>query len=119
MSKVDEIRARLAAATPGPWVVEPVETGRFARSEARVVASGGYVLLGLGDGEAGQARVPNAEFIAHAREDMPHLLAALDAVTTLAEEIKAVFVTDHSVDVQMRAVAYKLRAITEALEDKL
>lgn len=58
--RLDEIEARLSAATPGPWTRE--------------------------QWEAEQPDVPwgaDAEFIAHAREDMPALVVAVKAVRAL------------------------------------
>lgn len=65
--RLAEIQARAEAATPGPWHEEAgnvhVEHGRLA------TIGGTYVTA-----------VPDAEFIAHAREDVPALVAALRAV---------------------------------------
>ena len=67
-----EIRARLEAATPGEWHVRKYPAlgaiGVYRRHA--LLANTQSVEL---DGEA------NAEFIAHSREDIPLLLAALDA----------------------------------------
>lgn len=50
-------------------------------------------------------------------EGEERLQAAIDAVTAIADKTEAAFTTNHSVDVQMRAVAYMIRAaITEALK---
>jgi hypothetical protein len=72
----EAIRAREQAATPGPWAVA---------HELNVIASDGYSAFGLSsshplkDGStAHQRNKANALFAAHAREDVPYLLSALD-----------------------------------------
>lgn len=67
---LDEIRARAAAATPGPW-----------QARREFVVSGD--LEGIPDcvvstGEDGPQELADAEFIAHAREDVPALYAEIE-----------------------------------------
>lgn len=87
------IAARAAAATPGPWV----EHGRHVQHD-EWLALGREVddMSGLGcevDGpppptlRGDYALHADAEFIAHAREDIPYLLAALDAERALADRL--------------------------------
>lgn len=87
MNKVlDTIQARADAATEGPWAVEVDEDGFDGASV--YLKDGGYgtayisqnMWQGPTEGEA------DAEFIAHAREDVPKLVAALRAVEVLAEQ---------------------------------
>jgi len=60
---LDAIRARLAAATPGPWTAHP----------------DGLVWSDLpGDPVSGSVEQANAELIAHARQDIPALLAEVE-----------------------------------------
>jgi len=62
------IRAREAAANPGPWAAE----------------DDGLVWgQGPGDPVSGSAQLADAEFIAHARQDIPDLLAELDEMRAL------------------------------------
>lgn len=70
--RLAEIVARLEAATPGPWRVERDEPtlSRF------VVDADG--LLTIDFGYVGNANQPDARFVAHAREDVPALLAEVD-----------------------------------------
>ena len=72
-----EIKARCAAATPGPWEATHRHTCLTNANDE----SGGLGLDVDGPPEAscrGQfARGADAAFIAHAREDVPALLAAL------------------------------------------
>lgn len=78
--ELNEIEARVNAATPGPW------TGRSFDESQRLILSEPYdggkrsliAIVGVGrlipDGEA------NAAFIAQARADMPALIAELRAI---------------------------------------
>lgn len=68
MSALDDIRARVEAATPGPWKLTD-------EAHAYYLGSAGYAQVGWLD----------ALFIAHARTDIPALLAAVDAVLALAD----------------------------------
>lgn len=66
---LDEIQARADAATGGPW--------EHVGSYGRIVS--GHVQVCRAYGDDGTA-TPDAEFIAHARTDVPRLVAALRAV---------------------------------------
>lgn len=65
------IKARAEAATPGPWSYRPEILGL---PNTTVMAENGQV----GYVAVGHFLSPDAEFIAHAREDIPALLAALE-----------------------------------------
>lgn len=70
MSRLEQIRARLAAATSGPW--EVAVNGNTVKSHAvKGVCSGISPKTG------------NAAFIAHAPEDIAALLAVADALQEL------------------------------------
>lgn len=74
MSRLDEIQARLDAATPGPWW-----GGGSNRRKDSIALVGRRSDRGTGNAIAvlngvGMDRVADAEFIAHAREDMPALV---------------------------------------------
>ena len=76
---LDAIEARVNAATPGPWWVEQV--GDFGDKSAVIecVRWRGYLnTLHLGED------TPTAEFIAHAREDVPALVAEVRRLTVEA-----------------------------------
>lgn len=104
MSTLDDIRARTAAATKGPWEHDAFDSGHSRYEMDRYV--------GTPDGDTicdldGLARSRNeepatddggadAEFIAAARTDIPKLLAALDAITALHQPIDAVMYTGKS-----------------------
>ena len=82
MNRLNEIEARANAATEGPWVTYTVTPHM-----------GSEVLTAPREGEDyGDYVVPeyidmdNAEFIAHARTDVPDMAAALRAVLKLHKE---------------------------------
>ena len=75
---LDQIKNRVEKATPGPWVTRRFDLELF------VVAENG-ALNPINLGYVGNRPERNAEFIAHARTDVPKLLAALEAVQALPE----------------------------------
>lgn len=80
--RLEQIQARAAAATPGPW--EAWDTGDPpAEDEARawIVTPGSLHLATLYAGDPSA----NATFAAHAREDIPALLEEIDR---LHEEVR-------------------------------
>lgn len=84
--RLDEIRARVDKATPGPWklwamsvMADPVGNSNF--DDALLIADTHDPHRGL--------RTFNAQFIACARGDVPWLLARLDAVTALVDAAEA------------------------------
>jgi hypothetical protein len=89
-SELDAIRARAEAATPGPWrvFVDGILEG----------VSGANGLLEVA--EPGDLRVDDARFVAHARSDVPRLLAAIDTL----EQVRA-------------GLAAQLDAVRAALKD--
>lgn len=94
---IDEIRARLSAATPGPWVrrkyAGDIDTVRQAQwvgcpeadhddcAIAQTVHNIALVRLGHSPDRA----IPDAEFIAHAPEDIAALLAYIEALEAQVE----------------------------------
>ncbi|MEV5939892.1 hypothetical protein [Streptomyces sp. NPDC051994] len=76
-----EIRARAEAATEGPWHVEDHKPSL----ERLVVDEDGLLSVSLG--YLGNSNQPDARFIAHAREDVPALLAELDRVREVMFEL--------------------------------
>lgn len=67
---IDEIRARVEVATPGPWRAHPDGLVWAERP---------------GDPVSGSTETEDAEFIAHARTDVPWLLDRLDQIRRLCE----------------------------------
>ncbi len=74
---LDAIEARAAAATPGPW---------GANTPPGVVAANGRNVLGVFGGSAQDER--DAEFTAHAREDVPALLAEVRRLRARVVELE-------------------------------
>lgn len=75
MTTLDEIQARADAATEGPWYQSPL----------------GEVYSGLGMSNdplvADEMFSHDAEFIAHAREDVPKLAKAVREVETIMDQL--------------------------------
>jgi hypothetical protein len=65
---LDAITARANAATPEPWLIDPSEQG-FITKTGQPFITAPYHELDIRDDDA--------EFIAHAREDVPALVAAV------------------------------------------
>jgi len=87
MDKLDEIRARCEAATLGPW---EYKTNRHPNLNG---TPWGWI-----DGPAGnmcwsgyQSRI-DADFIAHAREDIPYLLAEIERLKKHSENLRLDYV---------------------------
>lgn len=98
-SEIAEIRARCRRATPGPWHCsyenEPVPAGMFHPDTPREMAEAWYdglraVQVGPIEGsevdrytEALNITANDAEFIAHAREDLPRALDTIEEMVRL------------------------------------
>ncbi|MDQ0735299.1 hypothetical protein [Arthrobacter agilis] len=90
-SALDVIRARADAATEGPWEVEPgsVSADFLDFKPSSVFVGGGVDPFGEANNDyvlSYNVTDEDAEFIAHARTDVPKLVSALEAV--LAEHRK-------------------------------
>lgn len=88
MERIDEIQARCDAATPGPWeyfdngfdgeIRSTTGTSRFAGAPENICG-----------GEPGEGRIddgPDAQFIAHSREDIPYLLAEVKRLNAVLQD---------------------------------
>lgn len=79
--RIEEIKARLAKATPGPWVWDgdPVQPDALFSDTAEVTI---FEAVDAYNNAAmrwpGQNRVADQAFIAHAPEDIAYLLAELE-----------------------------------------
>lgn len=86
--RLAEIKARAEAATEGPWEHVRDSNEHLADCpptyESLVTADNGYVAV-LDWGNTSTS--PDAEFIAHARTDVPALVAALEAVLALHSRV--------------------------------
>ncbi len=82
--RLDEIKARAAAATEGPWVNDSTEIGRPFPGTDTIDVWVAESCHPNGDGIDGEA---DAEFIAHARTDVPTLVAAVEAVLALHKRV--------------------------------
>lgn len=84
-SRITEIRARAEQATPGPWEMHTDRNYYDGPLVDVIPAGGGDGLLGgpghygFGIGDESPQSIADGAFIAHAREDVPYLLSALEA----------------------------------------
>ena len=88
MIALDEIKARLEAATPGPWeLANPRPDGR------NMVQRRGYDLYGdeVSEMIIIDTNPSDAEFIAHSPETQAKLLDALEAVEALHRPVEATY----------------------------
>lgn len=91
MSRQSEIRARVEAASEGPWkrhteFVNDVWTGKDGRMGS-ILTSVRHHKLGK-MGEFKDLMGEDAEFVAHARQDIPWLLDRLESVEAELAEAK-------------------------------
>ena len=91
--RLDEIQARANAATEGPWAVRGDEDYGYEVHGQREASSIPGVWRPTEVCGPGEER--NAEFIAHARADVPALVAALRAVLDLHRKGTIYYHADH------------------------
>ena len=72
--RLSEIRARAEAATPGPWVAEREDDYEWTVVGSTYEPDCRYVIADCGF----DSPQSNATFIAHARADIPYLLAEVE-----------------------------------------
>lgn len=72
---IAEIRKRYERATPGPW--KPYVEGRESMSGSSFIMTGGEDIYLTG------ATVADQDFIAHARQDIPSLVAEVERLRKL------------------------------------
>lgn len=75
MLNLNEIRARCESATPGPWETGGDVLGHFGIYQ-RIYK--GLVRIARANSDVTANNRNNAEFIAHAREDIPALIAEIE-----------------------------------------
>lgn len=78
----DAIRARAEAATDGPWTAHNMERAGWLIETPESREAGEYPAAEVREGR-------DAEFIAHARTDVPALLDALDAAEAEIDRLRA------------------------------
>jgi len=79
-----EIKAREQAATPGPW--EYFDCANEIWSIAHKTVTNDDTVIGGTEGEGISINKPDAAFIAHARTDIPALIAEVERLQNLCEE---------------------------------
>ena len=75
---IQDIEARARAATPGPWEWRHSEQAIIAPETTLLGIKVGEMVIGLNNGPG--LKPLDAEFITHAREDIPFLLAEITAL---------------------------------------
>ncbi len=95
---LEEIEARLAAATPGPWDADGTEVSQhWSRPEPWLTIATNEVdcmAYCYGGRGRGVERVEDAEFIAHAPEDIRALLAEVKRLQAQIDAVKALHCQD-------------------------
>ena len=92
-TRLAEIRARVEAATPGPWEWDAIDEGSLRTLDPlgdAVARKYGLRAQILGTGEHNR-KTPNradTDFIAHSRQDIPDLLAELSRLRAVIEEAR-------------------------------
>ncbi len=103
MSKIKEIRERLKKVTPGPWGL--IGEGALLKgiNDLMVVAfdsdfpdADDTFIVNIGCADPA-TDLPNGKFIAHSREDIPHLLDRLEAAENVLTRVLCL-------EAQLRAV---------------
>lgn len=92
MSRLDEIRAREQAATNGPWeAYDDWYDGPLCAVRTSVGGTEGHVASTAVDPtrDSYDSERSNAQFIAHAREDIPWLLATVERLTHELRQAKS------------------------------
>lgn len=93
----EAIRARLAEATPGPWSAHAFGSPGEEEPSSIVVHAGAFDWDALRDGEGAIAWMPacdspewcDAELIAHAPEDIAHLLGEVERLEAEVASLRA------------------------------
>jgi len=127
-----EIRDRAEGATAGPWRAD--QCGGGTRDDGSVLCPGGHANGVWSNGvgwdvlrDESDLSSPDAEFIAHARTDVPRLVDALEAVVGLHSPRKVICLNplhDKDCDAEVCDTCDTpwpcptVRAITEALTTK-
>lgn len=109
---LEAIRSRADAATAGPWSVELYEGVRDSRSRLMAKNERGF-RTSLAD----YLTQADAEFIAHAREDVPALLHAADLLRSMLEGVQAMRPLSGTTDESPDVPESKRAGVEEVIEE--
>ena len=87
-TRIDEIKARCDNATPGAWEYGGIDFIFHANNPIASIRGWSYLPSMVGAEKAVVQMDNNAEFIAHARDDIPYLLSELERVTAERDALK-------------------------------
>ncbi len=87
--RIAEIRARLDAATEGPWIHEPSEVLHGTEDVRLHYVSDQAAIADDDPPMCSFYSRADAEFVAHAREDVPFLLSELEAAQARLDKVRA------------------------------
>jgi hypothetical protein len=98
-ARIAQIQERAEKATKGPWVAKPGDFGNEDRCGGIAVegAKSFYDEIVTTDSGYYGPKWPDAEFIAHAREDIPYLLDHVAALTHAREEAQQQLAEVHAI----------------------
>jgi hypothetical protein len=92
MIDIESIKTREQAATKGPWETQSLGENYFRCFGEGMENRPAWIVphaLQLSDGECPAMLWADAEFIAHAREDIPNLLGRIEEVESENERLRA------------------------------
>jgi hypothetical protein len=142
---LEELRRLETEATKGPWVIQDLSDATYSSKDGtgwwwvwqesklpyyggvlnpnertdRGVLDGAIGECAIDDNETGVQEKADAEFIVAARNQLPRILDALDAVQALADKWDVIFTGHSAEDRAKRAATHLIRAtITKAMEEK-
>jgi vacuolar-type H+-ATPase subunit I/STV1 len=84
--RLEQIRQRMLVTTRGPWQSRVVALGEPIRTGALVAATGPKLRI-VSETATKTRPAEDAEFIAHAHEDIPYLLDTIETLTRQRDEL--------------------------------
>ena len=116
--EVEEIRARCDKATEGPWKTHLVDDTSIVTEDGTDVCT--TCDSSQAEREDGynveyERMEADADFIAHARTDIPALLAEVTRLTAVEAELRAELAKYHDADIRSVDEARRVYAIVDAL----
>jgi len=112
--QIDDIRARLEAATPGPWMVDPDDAAVVMRPDERHPNGWDGVMIAVAKGGEMEATFI-ADLIAHAPTDLAFLLSRLESAEARIAKARAVWVGPDSLPAHSAGSAM-FAALTEGTD---